>query len=109
MTGELLAQRRDLFGRDGTAGVTPFRTNVCQNIGDLLIVERLVPWWHHGASKLFAFHFEWALQTFEHNHGVATRAAIDIFGTGERWIPLRFGAKSGGLMTDGAVRHENFF
>src|SRR5437016_1381329 len=107
MIGELFAQRGDLLRRNRSAGVSPFLTNVCQDVGELLIIERFFPRLHDGAAILLTLDLERALQTFKHDHGIAERAAIYVFGASQGRISLCLRTLPIRLMTDRAVRQKN--
>src|SRR5206468_1748940 len=74
MTGELLAKRGNLFGRDRARTVPPFTPLVRENISNLLVGQCLVPWLHHRGAEFLAFDGDWALQTLKDNHRRPTRA-----------------------------------
>src|SRR6266404_1985485 len=98
MVREFFAQRSDLLGGDGTGLVSPLASFIRENVGDLFIGQCFVPRLHHCCAKLLAFHFDWALQTFENNHRRTLRAAGCKL-RARKWRILASYAFAVGLMT----------
>src|SRR4029079_5339340 len=108
MTGQFLAQSRDLFLGNGAAMVSPLLSLVSEDVGNLLVTQAL-PWLHNCAPELLSFHRNWTLQTLHHDHGGATGSPVGNFRASKRRITLTLRSESARLMAHRAVRHENFF
>src|SRR5216110_2664234 len=104
MVRQLLTQGCDLRCRNRAGFVSPLLPNVSENVGDLRVGQRFVPRLHDGCPKLHALYRDRTLQSFEHDHARASRAAVHDFGAGKWRVTLAGSAKSIRLMTDGAVR-----
>src|SRR5205814_7000563 len=108
MIRQLFAQPSNLFGGDCAGTVPPLTPLVREYVGDLLVGQCFVPGLHHRGAEFLAFDRDWALQTFEDNHGRPTRAARCKLRTGQRRILSRY-AKTVGLMTGLTIGRENLF
>src|SRR6266576_2146392 len=107
MAGEFLAQSGDLFLGNGTAGISPLLSLISEDVGNLLVTQAF-PGLHDRAAELLSLHRDRPLQTFHHDHGGATGAAVGNFRTGKRRITLALRPESACLMADRTIRHKNF-
>lgn len=64
MVRKFLPKSGNSLGCDRPARIPPRLANVSENVGDLRIVQCLVPRLHHGCAILNAFHRDRTLQTF---------------------------------------------
>src|SRR5438552_2582421 len=108
MTGQFLAQSRNLFLGNGAAVVSPLLSLISEDIGNLLVTQAF-PGLHDRAAELLSLHRDRALQTLHHDHSGATRAAVGNFRTGKWRISLALRSESARLMADRAVRRKNLF
>src|SRR6266481_2987415 len=106
MTGEFLAKRGDLFSCDRTGAVAPLAALVCENVGNFLVGQSIVPRLHNGCAVFLAFNFYRTLQAFKNNHRRPARAAGCKFRTSKRRI-LAGHAKAIGLMTGLTISRKN--
>src|SRR5438067_7247279 len=108
MTGQFLAQSRNLFLGNGAAVVSPLLSLISEDVGNLLVTQAF-PWLHDRAAELLSFHRNWTLQTLHHDHSGPTGSAVGNFRASKRRITLTLRSESARLMAHGAIRHENFF
>src|SRR5438046_5663597 len=108
MTGQFLAQSRNLFLGNGAAVVSPLLSLISEDVGNLLVTQAF-PGLHDRAAELLSLHRDRPLQTFHHDHGGATGAAVGNFRTGKRRITLALRPESARLMAYRAIRHKDFF
>src|SRR5438552_10033976 len=97
MTGQFLAQSRNLFLGNGAAVVSPLLSLISEDVGNLLVTQAF-PWLHDRAAELLSFHRNWTLQTLHHAHSGTTGAAVGNFRTGMRRISLTLRYESSLLM-----------
>src|SRR5215469_858199 len=106
MTGQFFAQRSNLLGRQRAGIVPPLAPLVCENVGNFLVSQCLVPRLHRRCAEFLALYSDWTGQTFEDNHRRATRAARCKLRTGQRRI-LPCHSEPVRLMTCLAIGREN--
>jgi len=56
MIGQLFAQSGDLLGRNRAGTVPPLAPLISQDVGDLLVVQRFVPWLHDRRAVFLSLH-----------------------------------------------------
>src|SRR4029453_4539950 len=95
-----------LFSGHRARVVAPLTALVCENVGNFLVGQRLVPRLHDSSAVLLALNRDRALQTFQNNHRRPPRAAGRKLGTSKRWI-LAGHAKTVSLVTGLTISRKN--
>src|SRR5258705_9288762 len=106
MTREFLAQRGNLFSCYRACVVAPLAALVCENVGNFLVCQRLIPRLHDSSPVLLALNRDRTLQALENNHCRPARAADCKFRASQRRI-LAGHAKTVGLVTRLTIGRKN--